>query len=360
MMKKIITISIIMILTLCRVDTIQANSYGLNNPKTSNGVSTWDCVYFGSYPQASNGSGGFKTESIKWRVLSIDGNDAFLLADKVLDSQRYYTKIDYVTWSGSTIRWWLNESFYNTAFNIMDKNAINITAVKNEYNKHYNVTGGVDTLDKVYLLSMSEANNSKYGFDSSDLDSIKSRLCKSTDYAKNQGCLVAAKGDYINYSHWRLRTPGDSLTKTSIVGNDGTIWRSGTGVTRSDIGIRPALHINLKSDMWSHAGTVNSNGVETNAKTVNATIKKVTSKKKRLVIKWRRVYGVKGYNIQYSTSKRFKKAKTVNISKSSTTSKTIKKLKSKKKYFVRIRTYKTVSGKTYQSAWSKAKSKKTK
>ena len=89
-------------------------------------------------------------------------------------------------------------------------------------------------------------------------------------------------------------------------------------------------------------------------------IKKVKSKKKSLTVTWKKVRGVTGYKIQYSLKKNFKKAKSKTIKKASTTSLTIKKLKSKKKYYVRIRTYKKISGKTYQSNWSKSKVKRTK
>lgn len=89
-------------------------------------------------------------------------------------------------------------------------------------------------------------------------------------------------------------------------------------------------------------------------------IKKVVSKKKSLKIMWKKVSGVNGYQIQYSTSSKFKKAKKMTIKKAKITSKTIKKLKAKKKYYVRIRTYITVNGKRKYSIWSKKKSKKTK
>ena len=65
------------------------------------------------------------------------------------------------------------------------------------------------------------------------------------------------------------------------------------------------------------------------------------------------VEDVKGYQVQYSTSKKFKKAKKVNIKKSSTTKLTVKKLKKKKKYYVRMRSYKMVNGKKVYSSWSK-------
>ena len=67
-----------------------------------------------------------------------------------------------------------------------------------------------------------------------------------------------------------------------------------------------------------------------------------------------------GYQIQYSTSSKFKRAKNVFVSKNSTTSATVKKLSKKKKYYVRVRTYKKVGKAYYYSSWSKAVSVKTK
>ena len=63
---------------------------------------------------------------------------------------------------------------------------------------------------------------------------------------------------------------------------------------------------------------------------------------------------------RYSTSSKFKGAKTVTISKNKTTNKTISKLKAKKKYYVRIRTYKKIGSTKYYSSWSKAKTVTTK
>ena len=76
---------------------------------------------------------------------------------------------------------------------------------------------------------------------------------------------------------------------------------------------------------------------------------------------WSKTAGVKGYQIQLATDKKFKKnKKSITIKKQKTTKTTVKKLKSKKKYFVRVRTYKTVNGKKVYSSWSKIKSVKTK
>ena len=90
-------------------------------------------------------------------------------------------------------------------------------------------------------------------------------------------------------------------------------------------------------------------------------IKKVKGAKKAILVTWKKVSGVNGYEIQVATDKKFKKnKKTVTIKKQKTTKTTVKKLKAKKKYYVRVRTYKIVNGKKVYSSWSKVKSVKTK
>lgn len=101
-----------------------------------------------------------------------------------------------------------------------------------------------------------------------------------------------------------------------------------------------------------------------NTKTVKpkkTSIKKLSKGKKKFTVTWAKVSGIKGYQIQYSSDKKFKKNnKSVTVTKQKTTKATVKKLKSKKKYYVRVRTYKTVNGKKIYSSWSKVKSVKTK
>ena len=105
----------------------------------------------------------------------------------------------------------------------------------------------------------------------------------------------------------------------------------------------------------------------TNTTTVKApaktTVKLSKAKKSSIKVSWKKVSGVAAYQIQYSTSKNFKKAKTVKVSAKSA-SKVLKKLKKNKKYYVRVRTYKTVkiNGKSIRiySGWSKAKTVTTK
>ena len=94
-------------------------------------------------------------------------------------------------------------------------------------------------------------------------------------------------------------------------------------------------------------------------------VSKVTAAKKGFKVTWKKqATQITGYQVQYSTSSKFKSAKTVTISKNKTTSKSVNKLSAKKKYYVRVRTYKTVKigGKSVKlySGWSKAKSVTTK
>ena len=94
-------------------------------------------------------------------------------------------------------------------------------------------------------------------------------------------------------------------------------------------------------------------------------VSKVKAAKKGFKVTWKKqATQTTGYQVQYSTSSKFKSAKTVTISKNKTTSKSVGKLSAKKKYYVRVRTYKTVkvNGKNVKlySGWSKAKSVTTK
>ena len=90
-------------------------------------------------------------------------------------------------------------------------------------------------------------------------------------------------------------------------------------------------------------------------------LKSLTALSKGFTVKWSAVTTqTTGYQLQYSTGSKFTNAKTVSVSSGKTTSKKVSKLSAKKKYYVRVRTYKTVSGKKYYSAWSAAKTVTTK
>ena len=90
-------------------------------------------------------------------------------------------------------------------------------------------------------------------------------------------------------------------------------------------------------------------------------ISKLKAKTKGFVVKWKKQsVQTSGYQIQYAQNNKMKSAKTVKIGNSKTKTKTISKLKARKKYFVRIRTFKTVKGVKYYSSWSAVKKITTK
>ena len=165
----------------------------------------------------------------------------------------------------------------------------------------------------------------------------------------------------VNYTYnGGVKTPSvtvkDSKGKKLSNGRDYTVtYPSG----RKNVG-RYSVKIRFKG---------NYSGTKTLTYNINpkgTSMSKVTAAKKGFKAKWKKQSTqTTGYQLQYSTSSKFKKGtKTVNISKNKTTSKSVKKLYAKKKYYVRVRTYKTVKfgGKNIKlySGWSKAKAVKTK
>ena len=89
-------------------------------------------------------------------------------------------------------------------------------------------------------------------------------------------------------------------------------------------------------------------------------ISSLSVKENTVTVKWKKKSKIMGYQIQYSTDSKFKKnKKSIKIKKAKTTSKKISNLKESKKYYFRIRTYKSSNKKTRYSKWSKVKSVKT-
>jgi len=273
------------ILPLSGSAPVQAAGYGLNNPTTdANGVTTWDCIWFGNYWQEdTNGDGkadkNDAKQPIKWRVLSVEGDDVFLLADKNLDCQMYNNTYTGVTWETCMMRSWLNgyggeinkdgkdysdSNFLNNAFSAAEQSAIKTTNIVNNDNPSYGTEGGKDTSDKVYLLSIDEVTNPEYGFNSSRSDYAESRRALNTAFAKEQGAWTSTSQEYAGNGVWWLRSPGDDSGDASSVDFDGYVKTYGDDVYSDDYAARPALHLNLSSaSSWSYAGTVTSEGGET-------------------------------------------------------------------------------------------------
>ena len=394
------------ILPLSGSAPVQAAGYGLNNPTTdANGVTTWDCIWFGNYWQEdTNGDGkadkNDQKTPIKWRVLAVEGDDAFLLADKNLDCQKYNNTYTGVTWETCTMRSWLNgysdNNFQNEAFSAAEQSAIKATNVND--NPSYGTEGGNDTKDKVYLLSIDEVTNPEYGFNSSRSDYAESRRALNTAFAKEQGAWTSTSEEYAGNGYWWLRSPGYTSSSASYVHYNGGVYTDGYDVGGRGHAARPALHLNLSSaSSWSYAGTVTSEGGETPlpsepgntqkpqetsapgtpsvalsapqpgtpvisapgipSASVKSKVGKVSSlklkqKKHTVTISWKKLTGAKGYQICYSTSKKWKGKKQKLVSKNKAF---IKKLKKKKTYYFRVRAYRLEGTKKAYGAWSNTK-----
>ena len=155
-------------------------------------------VKYGSYEQDNNTSNG--AETIEWTVLDIQGDKALVISKNVLDFQRYYPNLQTtVTWANSSIRTWLNDSFYNAAFSDGQKSGIYTTSVSGESNTVFGTSGGSATSDKIFLLSASEAANY--------LNTDGKRMANCTEYALSRNGDSALRNTTTQSSYWLLRTP---------------------------------------------------------------------------------------------------------------------------------------------------------
>ncbi len=198
----------------------------------------------------NNGYRYFKWERIKWRVLQNDGNTLFVAADKAIDCKDYNEEFKGTTWENSTIRNWLNNSFFNTAFSRSEQGAIVMQNVENEDNPEYDTEGGNNTSDNVYLLSISEVTNAAYGFCSNYNISSMSRRMKTSDYANARGTWRNSSSDYEGNCWWWLRSPGFNSKYAADAYNKGYVYQYGFFVNSYYGGVCPALHINLSSGIW--------------------------------------------------------------------------------------------------------------
>ena len=93
----------------------EKSTYGINNPVITSTATIWDSIYFGTY----------NNEKIRWRVLDVNGEDAFLFSESVLDVQPFHNKSDNnVSWASSSLRTWLNSTFLDKAFTEDEKKQI--------------------------------------------------------------------------------------------------------------------------------------------------------------------------------------------------------------------------------------------
>ena len=183
---------------------------------------------------------------IDWRVLAVENNKALLLSEKVLEHRPYDTELVDITWENCTLRQYLNDDFYNKLG--AEKSAIAETHNANPNNLWYGTNGGSATTDKIFLLSLEEAD--KYFGNSGDYINKRrkgsSGKTESSGYRIDTACNKDRMASYgSKKAWWWLRSPGYSSSRAADVGNGGRVDVYGSGVLTALGGVRPALWLNL-------------------------------------------------------------------------------------------------------------------
>ncbi len=206
----------------------------INKIKTAN---VGDIIVFGTYEQDNDTTNG--KEDIEWLVLAKKGNRILVISDKALDRQPYNSSRTRVTWETCTLRKWLNNDFINAAFSDDENAMIPTVTVSADKNPEYDTNPGNATKDRVFLLSIVEAE--KY------FASAEARECILTEYAISNGAWTSdsyTEGGKATYLWW-LRSPGISQYGAAGVFSDGDVFENGYFVDIGVSAVRPAMWITI-------------------------------------------------------------------------------------------------------------------
>ena len=197
-----------------------------------------DKVLFGSYEQDKDFANG--KEDVEWVVLAKEDNRILLISDKALDYKPYNKSSDDITWENCSLREWLNSTFLDNAFKAMEQALIQSATVSADRYSH-NAYPGNATIDKVFLLSITEAKNY--------FDSDEARRCAPTAYAIAQGASTSDSDtttDGDPTGGWLLRSPGYYQNLSADVFMDGSVFPTGSPVSNAGC-VRPAIWVSLDS-----------------------------------------------------------------------------------------------------------------
>ncbi len=204
----------------------ETNVLDIEEQAEVDGIKVGEVIEFGFYEQDDNLDNG--AEPIEWIVLDNKGDELTLLSVYNLDVMPYNEDDQYVKWETCSVREWLNNDFYNNAFNKDEKTCIKTTTVVNEDNLTYQTNAGQDTKDSVYLLSIDEVNTYS--------DSIL--LAENTAYVTSKYAL-----DNDAYISWWLRSPGNTVRYAAVVDSKGAVSDYGSFVNSTDVGVRPVIKV---------------------------------------------------------------------------------------------------------------------
>ena len=202
----------------------------------STGNEVGDIITFGTYEQDNDSSNG--SEPIEWLVLDKQEDKALVISKYALDVRRYdLEEASSTEWETCELCRWLYREFINEAFSAEEQEQIELRGVIAEDNEEYKTDAGNNTKDRIFLLSISEAQ--KYFADDT------SRICYPTNYAVAQGGYISKSGAPCL---WWLRTPGVNSSYVTEVGTSGSVDYYGFRMDESDICVRPAMWINLNQE----------------------------------------------------------------------------------------------------------------
>ena len=186
-------------------------------------------VNFGRFEQ--DGDTGNGPEPIEWIVLDTDGEKSLLISRYGLMAVPYHNKQENITWQDCALRTWLNGAFFEGAFSASEQSAIRTTEIDNgpsQCDSRWTTNGGRNTRDRVFLLSVAEAE--KYYPDESG------RICALTKHAMANGAV-----SFSGNGWWWLRSPGRYQFDAEYVSVDGSL--SSNFVNDTVYAIRPVLWI---------------------------------------------------------------------------------------------------------------------
>ena len=194
-------------------------------------VDVGDSITFGQYHNR------YRAEDIEWTVLFREKNRVLLISTYGISARCFKSTYDTpATWESSDLREWLNGSFLSDGFSKQDQKRILETKVTADSNPDYKTEVGKETKDRVFVLSIDEAE--KY-FSTND-----DRVCVPTTNAKyNEGASGVPGQDGCM---WWLRTPGESESKTALVHITGAISFEGFYSDQKSIVVRPAMWVSLE------------------------------------------------------------------------------------------------------------------
>ena len=193
----------------------------------------------------------FKVEPIRWRILSESDGNATIMCDMIIDVGIYGTKGTKNNYAMSEIRRWLNDNFYVSAFNDLQRQIIVATNVDNSAASTgyaQNPYACENTYDFVYLLSYKDALNSGYGFETIAPFSDESKMLITSDYTRALGAWMSTSKSNYGAGIWWLRSPeankyGTTPTSVYAIQYDGSV--GGGQECTGSYGVVPVLKIKL-------------------------------------------------------------------------------------------------------------------